>query len=111
MVVRNLTRGVVLGTGVKRADSFFRRLRGLMFRRRLEPGEGLFFAPCNSVHTHFMRIAIDVLFLDREKRVVHVIAAMAPWKVSPIVRGAAAVLEFGAGAAGDTAVGDQLELV
>jgi uncharacterized membrane protein (UPF0127 family) len=82
-----------------------------MFQSRLPAGEGLLIKPCRSVHTHFMRFPIDVLFLDRENRVVHVIPAMAPWKLSPNVRAADAVLELPAGASAGTAAGDQLELL
>jgi uncharacterized protein len=110
MIVRNLTRGRVLGTAVRRADTFGLRLLGLMFRQGLGAGEGLVIEPCSSVHSHFMRFPIDVLFLDAQWRVVHAIPAMAPWRFSPQVRGARRVLELAAGAAGETAPGDQLEV-
>lgn len=109
MLVRNLRTGEILGSRVGKADSFGRRLRGLMFRSGLGQGEGLLIEPCKSVHTHFMRFPIDVLFLDRERRVVHFIPAMAPWKTSPLIKGAHAVLEVTAGAAEGTTVGDRLE--
>lgn len=110
MIVRNRARGLTLGTAVAEADSFLLRLRGLMFRKALAPGEGLVIRPCNAVHTHFMRFPIDVLFLDDEGRVLHVIPAMPPWRQSPIVRGARAVLELASGAAGTTQAGDRLEV-
>lgn len=110
MLVRNLSRNQVLGNRVKRADQFGTRLLGLMFRTDLGEGEGLWIEPCRSIHTHFMRFPIDVLFLDREWRVVHVISTMRPWRFSPFVREAELVLELAAGAAGETAVGDQLAL-
>jgi uncharacterized protein len=109
MIVRNVTTGQVLGARVNRADTFGRRLLGLMFRSGLGPGEGLWIEPCKGVHTHFMRIPIDVLFVDRQGRVVHVIPAMGPWKQSPLVRAAVAVVELAAGAMGSTAVGDVIE--
>jgi uncharacterized membrane protein (UPF0127 family) len=108
MVVRNASRGLVLATAVHRADRFSQRLRGLMFRRSLGEGEGLWIEPCRSVHTHFMRFPIDVLFLDAQGVVVGLIPAMAPWRFSPVFRRAAAVLELAAGAAGPTAPGDRL---
>lgn len=110
MIVRNQRTGQVLGTAVRRADSFWLRLRGLMFRRALHPGEGLLILPCKAVHTHFMRIPIDVLFLDGSNRVLHLLARMEPWGQSPVVREAAAVLELAAGAAAGTRPGDQLIL-
>lgn len=110
MIVRNLTAGGGLGDGVRRADSFGLRLLGLMFRARLAPGEGLLIQPCQQVHTHFMRFPIDVLFLDEGMRVVQIIRAMAPWRFSPRVAEARAVLELAAGAATEVALGDQLKV-
>ncbi|HLO94144.1 MAG TPA: DUF192 domain-containing protein, partial [Burkholderiaceae bacterium] len=52
------------------ARSFWQRLGGLLVRPRLGAGEGLLLKPCNSVHTCFMRYAIDVIYLDREGRVL-----------------------------------------
>lgn len=111
MIVRNATRGLVLGFQVSGAETFRLRLLGLMFRAGLPQGEGLLIRPCRAVHTHFMRFPIDVLFLDRESRVVHLIPAMAPWKLSPTIKDADAVLELPAGASGATAPGDLLELI
>jgi uncharacterized membrane protein (UPF0127 family) len=110
VIVRNATRDRVLGTRVQRADTFRLRLLGLMFCSGLAEGEGLVIRPCKAVHTHFMRFPIDVLFLDAAGRVVHLVPALKPWKQSPYVKQAVAVLELSAGAAGETAVGDQLEM-
>lgn len=107
MVVRSELSGKVVATAVRRADSFCLRLQGLMFRRLLHPGEGLLIQPCKAVHTHFMRFPLDVVFLDGDNRVVHVIRGMAPWGQSPYVKEAAAVLELAAGTAA-TAPGDLL---
>ncbi len=98
----------MLGAAVRRADSFWLRLRGLMFRRALGPGEGLLISPCKAVHTHFMRIPIDVIFLDHSGRVLHLIPRMMPWGQSPIVKDAASVLELAAGASAGTMLGDRL---
>lgn len=108
MLIRNVSRNEVLGRTVGRADRFHRRLLGLMFRRELSEGEGLWIEPCQSVHTHFMRFPIDVVFVDRQETVVHVIPAMQPWRFSPTIRQAAAVLELPAGAARRTAPGDRI---
>lgn len=108
MRVLNVTRGLVLADSVRRADTFFRRLLGLMFRPPLRPGEGLWIEPCRSVHTHFMRFPIDVAFIDPEGYVLRVIPHMRPWRVSPLVRRAAAALELPAGTLGGTAAGDRI---
>lgn len=110
MRITNQKSGRPLATQVAKADRFFPRLRGLMFRNHLPEGGGLYIKPCQAVHTHFMRFPIDVLFLDGDHRVVAVIPAMRPWRFSPVVKSAVAVLELASGAAGETAVGDQLIL-
>lgn len=109
MLVRNRSQDHLLVADLRVADSFITRLCGLMFRRELPGGEGLLIRPCNSVHTHFMRFPIDVIFVDREWRVLHLILGMRPWRHSPVVRGSVAVLELGNGAAGATRIGDVLE--
>ena len=93
------------------ADSFFTRLRGLMFRRELPAGEGLLIRPAGSVHTCFMRFPIDVVVLDRDMRVVRVAAAVKPWRAVAARRGRA-VLELAAGEATrrGVEVGDRLSL-
>ena len=45
------------------ADSPWTRLRGLIGRARLQPGDGLMLRPASSIHTSFMRFPIDAVFL------------------------------------------------
>jgi len=104
-----LSRAGVVCESCAVADSLWTRLGGLMGRRELEPGEGLLLRPSGSVHTCFMRFAIDVVFLDRALRVLAVSPAVRPWRLR-LQRGARAVLELPAGQAGRVglAPGDQL---
>jgi hypothetical protein len=83
---------------VFRAESFGSRLFGLLARRRLSRGEALLLAPCASVHTCFMRYAIDVVFLNRRGRVLKVVERLPPWRWTGC-RGAHATLELRAGQA------------
>lgn len=78
------------------ATSFGTRFLGLMGRRELPRGRGLLFPRSRSVHTHFMRFAIDVVFLDDGGRVVSVVSALRPWRLAA-ARNADAVLELAAG--------------
>jgi uncharacterized protein len=80
------------------AETMFARLRGLLGRSSLSSGEGMLLRPAASVHTAFMRFTIDVVFLDREDRVVKVAAELRPWRAAGC-RGARAVLELPAGEA------------
>jgi uncharacterized membrane protein (UPF0127 family) len=76
----------------------FTRMRGLLGRRGLAQGEGILLEPAASIHTFFMRFPIDVVFLDREQRVVRVVPNLGPWRTAG-VRKARTVLELAAGEA------------
>jgi len=80
------------------ARSAGRRLLGLMGLRGLPPGCALLLPGCDSVHTAWMRMTIDVLFLDAGGGVLAVRRGLRPWRVARC-RGAAAVLECPAGGA------------
>lgn len=79
------------------AETFWTRFMGLMGRARLPHREGLLIRPCNSIHMFFMRFPIDVVFLDRDYRIVKLIRSLEPGKVVGIVQGAVQVLEVVAG--------------
>ncbi|HSV74324.1 MAG TPA: DUF192 domain-containing protein [Chthonomonadales bacterium] len=81
------------------ARDLWARLVGLALHSTLPPGEGLWLAPCNGVHTAFMRFAIDVVALDRELRVLTVHANVAPWRLVHPRRGWHSALELPAGEA------------
>jgi uncharacterized membrane protein (UPF0127 family) len=92
------------------ADWPLRRMRGLLGRKELPSGEGILLRPAGSVHTFFMRFPIDVVFLDRDLRVLSVAQGVAPWKVRG-ERGAKAVLELPAGEASRRGVTEDETLV
>jgi uncharacterized protein len=91
--------------------SSFRRMRGLLGRSGLERGGGMLIDSAPSVHMFFMRFPIDVVFLDRDRKVVGVRHDLRPWRVAG-ARRAVAALELPAGAAAATGVreGDVLLL-
>ena len=80
------------------AETMFARLRGLLGRSGLAEGEGMLLRPASSIHTAFMRFAIDAVFVDKENRVVKVAPEIRPWRAAAC-RGARAVLELPAGEA------------
>jgi len=108
--VMNLTRNTLLADQASRADSFMQRFKGLMGVTDLPMGHGLHIAPCTSIHTFFMKIPIDAIFLDASQQIVDICHAMPPWKVSRVYFGAKSVLELPAGtaAASKTEAGDRL---
>ena len=93
------------------ADSALSRMRGLLGRSELPAGEGILLRPAPSVHMFFMRFAIDVVFLDRDLRVIDVRHGLRPWRVAS-KRGAKAALELAEGEASRRGVdvGDRLVL-
>jgi uncharacterized membrane protein (UPF0127 family) len=107
--VRNQTRNTLLATAADVADTSAKRRTGLLKHQRLEPGAGLWIAPCESVHTFFMKFPIDLVYLDRNKCVCKVRHAVPPWRLSACLR-AYSILELPAGAAAEsrTEPGDQL---
>jgi uncharacterized protein len=110
--IHNDTRQQTLADRAVRAVSFWSRFRGLLGRSGLEPGEGMVFEPCNSVHMLGMRFAIDVIHLDRSGKVVRIVPSLRPNRLGPLVWRSHIVLELPAGTAQatDTHVGDQLRI-
>jgi len=92
------------------ADTSAKRRTGLLKRTGLEPGEGLWIWPCEAVHTIGMKFPIDVLFLDKKKKVLKVRNAMPRWRMAMSLF-AHSVLELPSGHAAKTGTvaGDQLE--
>lgn len=111
MIAFNVTRGRVVASSVEKADTAAARGKGLLGRETMGAQEGLWIVPCPMIHTFFMRFPIDVLFLDRENKVVRVIENLKPWRVSPWVFSAHSVLELAGGVLrGAVVPGDVLEM-
>ena len=102
--VRNQTRNTVLATAADVADSSASRRTGLLKHERLEPGAGLWITPCESVHTFFMKFAIDLVYLDKKRKVRKVRHAVPPWRLSACLT-AHSILELPAGTARQTGTG------
>jgi len=108
--VSNLTRNSVLATRMEVADSGPRRSKGLLGRNQLAPGEGMWIRPCEAVHTFWMRFSIDLVYLDRKRKIRKLVSAVPPWRLSGCLR-AHSVIELPAGTirATQTQLGDTLE--
>ena len=108
--VTNQSRGQVLADRADVADTSAKRRTGLLKRTGLDPGEGLWIAPCEGVHTFGMKFPIDVVFLNRKKKILKIRPNMVRGRMSISLR-AHSVLELPAGTleATGTAKGDQLE--
>ena len=97
MNIRNTTRNVVLADQVVVADTPAKRMKGLLGRAGLNPGEGLLLSPCQSVHMLFMKFAVDVVFLDKDNRVAGLCENLQPFHFSPIFLESACAVELPAG--------------
>jgi hypothetical protein len=112
--VYNLTRETFLATEARVADGYFSRLIGLLgkTRRWARAGRGLWIVPSHGVHTIGMLFSLDLIFLDRGRRVVHIEEYVRPFRISKVSLKTASVLElpphtiFRTG----TQVGDELEV-
>ncbi len=91
------------------ADRFFLRLKGLLGRKTLTPYEGMLISPCNQVHTFFMKFTIDVVFIDRNFKVVAVEECMKPGKISGLYKNAVYTLEV-LGGTNKLIVGDTITI-
>ncbi|PSH05331.1 MAG: hypothetical protein CXZ00_03555 [Acidobacteria bacterium] len=90
-----------------------RRLVGLLGKRFLAKGTGLYIVPSQAIHTVGMTFPIDVVFIDKKYSVVGVRKAVRPFRLTRVFWKALGVLELPVGTISETktAVGDQLKFV
>jgi uncharacterized protein len=110
VVVTNVTKGTILAERADKANTSEKRRNGLLKHTSLPKGEALWIAPCEAVHSFWMKFAIDVLYLNKKKKVLKIRHSMVPWRISGCLT-AHSVLELPAGMAKETQTqkGDQLE--
>ena len=110
MVVRNVTRSTQVADKLEVAGSGPKRSKGLLGRKGLAVGEGMWIIPCEAVHTFFMRFPIDLIYLDKKHRVKKVRNSVPAWRISGCLS-AHSVLELPAGTVLETKTepGDQVE--
>ena len=111
MVLYNVTRKSVVSDRCHFANSVWKRMIGLLGRKELAQGEGLLIDRCYGIHTIGMRFAIDILFLDKDLRVMKPVSALPPHRTC-VVRKAVYVLELPVGAIerSGSQLGDQIQI-
>ena len=112
-LLRNTTTGTIVATRIDRLSSFLQRAVGLLARTALRPDEGVWITSCRAIHTIGMRVPIDVIFVDRNSRVISVVSNVRPNRLALSCSGAHGVVELGGGALRDIDLlpGDHLELI
>jgi uncharacterized membrane protein (UPF0127 family) len=113
MKIINKTKNTVLAEDAVAADTVFSRLKGLLGRKAFIKGEALIITPCNSIHTFFMRFPIDVLFVDKNNKIVKVLAQLSPFRFSKLYWKSKTVVELPSGKINSTQTqyGDSLQLL
>jgi uncharacterized membrane protein (UPF0127 family) len=92
------------------AERMIPRMRGLLGRDGLGPGEGMLLKRAPSIMTFFMRFPIDVVFIDKAQTIVKIAHSLSPWRITS-ARRAVAALELPAGTAAALDLEPGLKLV
>jgi uncharacterized membrane protein (UPF0127 family) len=113
MILIKKENGEIIAENLLTADSFLKRLKGLMFTKELLPQSALYIYPCREIHTFFMNYNIDVLYLDINNIVVAIDEDMKPGRIGKPVKNAVAVVELPSGRAREAciAVGQAVEFI
>lgn len=106
----NKTRESFLSLSVVAADTHLKRLRGLVGRLRLKSDEGIWVIPSQGIHTIGVLFAIDLVYLDAQHRVIALTESFGTFRIGPIRRNCASVLELPTRTiySSQTVVGDEL---
>ena len=107
------TKATAIGHSIAVADTFLSRFFGLMGKRAVSPGGGLWISPSSGVHTCWMRMPIDIVALDSNLRIVKLGHRVGPWRISGLGLKTHSILELAAGRIEECGltVGDQLKMV
>jgi uncharacterized membrane protein (UPF0127 family) len=108
--VYNPIRESFLSLGVAAADTTLSRLRGLIGKLTLRPEDGLWVVPSRGIHTLGVLFPLDLVYLDEENRVIHLVESFPTFHIAPWKPQASSVLELPTHTiySSQTQVGDQL---
>ena len=109
--VKHLKSGQYLGVDIEMANSLYTRLMGLMFANSFGNRDGIWFQPSNSIHSFFVKIPFDAIFINKQNEIVKIYKNFKPWRLTPIIWGASRVLELPEGRLPENIQkGDELEV-
>src|SRR5260370_13653064 len=108
--VYNQTRETFLSLSVTAATTMFSRLRGFIGRLKLGADEGIWLVPSRGVHTLGVLIPLDLIYLDENYRVIHLVEYFPTFRIAPLMTQAESVLELPTHTiySSQTQLGDQL---
>lgn len=108
--VSNTKHRTMLAYSARKATKWVDRLRGLLFSKPLQSGDGLYIVPCQSIHMFYMTYAIDAIFLNKSCIVIACEKSIKPWHMSGFYTKAHGCLELPEGTIDQsrTAPGDLL---
>ena len=110
-VLRHARRNSVVAARIEPAFDSASRRRGLLGRTAFAEGTALIIAPCSGIHTFFMRMTIDVVFVSRDGHVLKTYSRLPAWRIAFAFRAFAAIeLPSGTVERSDTSRGDHLLL-
>ena len=95
-MILNLTKKNILAEKAWTACSFAVRARG-MIGRKFDSFDAMVFPRCPAVHTFFMSMPIDIVFLSSDNRIMALYHDVKPWKACIRCAGAFQTLELPAG--------------
>jgi uncharacterized protein len=111
-MIANITRSTPIAFNVKIARNPWQRMKGLIGSSSFPQGEALVITRCQSIHMFFMKFPIDVIFCDRQDKVIGLCADIKPGGLSPVFFKASYAIELPSGsiAASKTQLGDQVQI-
>ena len=110
-MISNITRNTIIASRVTVAQDPWSRMKGLLGAGNFPRGEALVITRCQSIHMFFMKFPIDVIFCDRDGKVVGLCKEIKPFYLSPIFFKSSHAIELPVGTiiASQTQVGDVIQ--
>lgn len=110
-MIRNLSKKTIIAKKPVFATRFFQRGFGMIGKEFAE-FDAMVFHNCSSIHTMFMSMKIDVIFVDSDNRICEIRKALDAWKPFVSSKDATTVIELPCGVIeiSNSARGDVLDL-
>jgi len=112
MEIINKTKNTLLAKDIVIANTPFKRMKGLLGKKEFREGQALILKPCNSIHTFFLRFAIDVIFVDKHNKIIEAISHLKPFRLTCVYWLSALAIELPSGTIQSTLTckGDTLQI-